>query len=1051
MKCARSITTAILALAPLAALHAAGIPASPAGQSPNPTPTQERTKSAIETEVDVAGLGLGSSARASSVYGPTYAANNAIDGRWSVEQTDKWNSAQGAPGPHWLVIDLGAERIIHKVVIYHEGVVGDGEAFNTRDFQIQRGGGPDGTWTDLVPPVRGNEQDVTVHPFAPTPLRYLRLLVTRGERDGNAYARIYEVQLFAKTDTLPPAVRDAALALAGKLNNVHFPDYFQPGHIGIISASHQDIAWMNSIDRCVEQRDEEVISPALKLLWSNPAYRYSVEDTLSLMEYLGRHPDRKGEISNFMREGRLEWGGTYNLSYESLYAGESLVRQTYYGRRWIEKTLPGCDTVTAFSPEPPARALQMPQILARSGIKYLLVSRLESGYYDWQSPDGSSVRVWSPGHYAAQRALLQGSQEKALNALATEMQKREPYYQEKHVPPIFPCYVCDDSMRPTDFSRLILGWPVSAPTLGYMTIAEMMNAVAAGKPDIPRITGERPNVWVYIHGPTHHLAVSAMREAAGLLPAAETFAAFNALLAGSFASYPSAQFDEAWKAHIYPDHGWGGYYGELTDQTFLEKEEFACDSARRILDGALSGIAGRVKTEEKLGEPVVVFNPLSWQRSDPVTIDRPAARIVDATGREVPSQWVDGGKRMFIAAGVPALGYRTFYAQKERTPVPAVSGASNSFENAFYRITLTGGGVHSIYDRQLGKELLRGGKFLGGELFTMQSNGNGAGEFTEVQQPTMEMWENVGRYAPPWKRIESGPVRTVFELVLPQREQKLRHCSLQQQLIVYETIKRIDFEVSLIGWDGTPMREFRLAFPINMDRGQVSYEVPMGVVEVGKSELAGAAGDMYKQLCRDVRPREVQNWIDASGGGFGVTLSSDVAVCDYVDPTDAPVGYPVLQPILLASRRSCHGWGNWYLQPGDHHYRFSLTSHAGGWQNGWRAGIQANRPLLAVVGSHRRADASLPAEKSFLGIDAPNVMVTTVKKCEDNSSLVVRCVEMEGKDTAAQITLPLPVSHAEEVNLIEEGGKPLRADDRTVPVQIGHNAIETVKLSLGKP
>jgi hypothetical protein len=34
----------------------------------------------------------------------------------------------------------------------------------------------------------------------------------------------------------------------------------------------------------------------------------------------------------------------------------------------------------------------------------------------------------------------------------------------------------------------------------------------------------------------------------------------------------------------------------------------------------------------------------------------------------------------------------------------------------------------------------------------------------------------------------------------------------------------------------------------------------------------------------------------------------------------------------LASRRSCHGEGNWYLQEGDHHYRFSVTSHAAGWR-----------------------------------------------------------------------------------------------------------------------
>ena len=51
-------------------------------------------------------------------------------------------------------------------------------------------------------------------------------------------------------------------------------------------------------------------------------------------------------------------------------------------------------------------------------------------------------------------------------------------------------------------------------------------------------------------------------------------------------------------------------------------------------------------------------------------------------------------------------------------------------------MTFGPGGLKSIFDKELGRELLNTGKFLGFEVFTMQSVGSGAGEFGRVQQPT---------------------------------------------------------------------------------------------------------------------------------------------------------------------------------------------------------------------------------------------------------------------------------------------------------------------------
>ena len=105
-----------------------------------------------------------------------------------------------------------------------------------------------------------------------------------------------------------------------------------------------------------------------------------------------------------------------------------------------------------------------------------------------------------------------------------------------------------------------------------------------------------------------------------------------------------------------------------------------------------------------------------------------------------------------------------------------------------------------------------------------------------------------------------------------------------------------------------------------------------------------------------------------------MTLSSSVAVADYVDPTDNPVDYTVLQPILLASRKSCHPLGNDFFQPGDHFYHFSLTSHPAGGRTREEFGLSANEPLVAVYNPIAYSDAAIPEQYSFVSVDNPNVI-----------------------------------------------------------------------------
>jgi alpha-mannosidase len=172
-------------------------------------------------------------------------------------------------------------------------------------------------------------------------------------------------------------------------NNLHF-----------VISTHQDIAWMDSPEQCIKDRDEKILTPTLEILKADTNYRFDLEDVLFLREYVERHPDRKEDLRKFIAEGRLGVGASYNQPYEDLFSGEMLVREFYAGRKWLRKNFPGCDTRIYWNPDVPGRTLQMPQIMQKAGVRYLLISRFEKGLYAWSSPDGSAVLTFSPGHYA---------------------------------------------------------------------------------------------------------------------------------------------------------------------------------------------------------------------------------------------------------------------------------------------------------------------------------------------------------------------------------------------------------------------------------------------------------------------------------------------------------------------------------------------------------------------------------------------------------------------------------------------------------------------------
>ena len=126
----------------------------------------------------------------------------------------------------------------------------------------------------------------------------------------------------------------------------------------------------------------------------------------------------------------------------------------------------------------PDAHLQSPQILEKAGIKYLFVSRMKEGFFNWYSPDGTRILTYSPGNYGW--ALLvykyfEGDAITALQKLHEVLKNWNDYYASHNLPPHYAVIISTDAGGPKDYSKIIGEWNEIAKStrFGYSSFAAL--------------------------------------------------------------------------------------------------------------------------------------------------------------------------------------------------------------------------------------------------------------------------------------------------------------------------------------------------------------------------------------------------------------------------------------------------------------------------------------------------------------------------------------------------------------------------------------------------
>ncbi|MBN1350019.1 hypothetical protein JXJ21_11460 [candidate division KSB1 bacterium] len=400
---------------------------------------------------------------------------------------------------------------------------------------------------------------------------------------------------------------------------------------------------------------------------------------------------------------------------------------------------------------------------------------------------------------------------------------------------------------------------------------------------------------------------------------------------------------------------------------------------------------------------------------------------------------------IFVAHDIPALGYKCYCLKsspKKPTPPHALDQSGRSIENKFYKIViaLNSGGLFSIYDKELGCELVDGfAKYRINQLFARCA-----------QTQRINILENIVI-----RKEQRGSVG--ISLVITGHMEGCPLCV--QEIMLYNEIKRIDFTNRIIK-DSTPLQEIYFAFPFQVKAPVFHYESALNVIEPLKDAFPGAHSDA----------NAVQSWIGIANDEIGITWASQdapiVRIGDlwqgYVSqahhlfpPHDFGRAFATSEDLTKAHLYSLVMTGNYKtnfgcVQLADMLFRYSVTSHKGNWKNGnsQQFGWSHASKLSSVFMKGQRK-AALPLNSSFCQIEPNHVKMLSMKRAEAGDDIILRFLETQGSETEVMFSLNFArIESAFKTDLEENNVEEVIADEHSVIFNIMPNQIATLRLQI---
>jgi alpha-mannosidase len=856
--------------------------------------------------------------------------------------------------------------------------------------------------------------------------------------------------------------------------------------------SHIDAAWLWPWTETVDVV-KRTFGTALQLLHEYPDYTYT-QSAAQYTEWMAdKYPYLNDEIRQRVKEGRWEIvGGMWVEPDLNMPDGESLVRQLLVGKRYFKDQY-GVDVRIGWNPDSFGYSWQLPQIYKKSGIDYFVTTKLDSNethklpfkLFWWQAPDGSRILTYLPRSY--------GYTSLSPGALAREVEL--PLGVSGLDKFLYLYGVGDHGGGPTrvmldegvkwlnrnsgaipkmrfgpagsffgEVERKIDG---NSPLWNYQSIAKGYTPPTASTEGTVAIPTWRDELYYEFHRGTFTTQANHkrnMRESEEWLLNSEKYAAL-AWLAGD--AYPASQFTESWKKVLFNqfhDLAAGSGIGSIYKDAEKDYEQVRL-ATNAISAKALNTIGGEINTRVVGEVPVLVFNPLAWKRSGLVTVDvqmpgeaagnpvgEAAANltVLDAQDHVVPTTVLsidaqrNRYKLLLSVSDVPSLGYKVVHVVRvskaftsdlisgvncgdaevaKGTNVGVGAPKKLTLENASLRVTVDRetGFITSLYNKKSNFETLSA---PGNQLQTFADKPKCCDAWN-IDPGTLDH-PNILSKADSVGLIENGPLRAAIRVVRSWQKSKF-----VQDITLYSGADQVEV-TNDIDWHETHTL-LKVAFPLAASNNFATYEIPYGTIDRPTTR-----NNSWEETMFEV---PALRWADLGDGRHGFSLINE-----------SKYGYDAKDNVLrLSLLRSPTSPGP-VADQGHHHFTYSLYPHEGDWKQALieRRGYEYNYKLAAMqVYPH---DGSLPSEYSCVSVSPENVLLTAMKKAEDEDGLILRLVEWAGKNGQVKVKVPPGATSAGVTNLMEKAeGSAIRVIDDTVVVPIHPYEILSLRVDYRTP
>ncbi|PSB54072.1 alpha-mannosidase [filamentous cyanobacterium Phorm 6] len=851
--------------------------------------------------------------------------------------------------------------------------------------------------------------------------------------------------------------------------------------IYLVGHAHLDLAWLWPVPETWEAA-ERTFESVLKLQSEFPDLIFC-HSTPALYAWLEEHrPDLFAAIQKQVAVGGWEVvGGMWVEPDLNLISAESMVRQVVYGQRYAKEKFGELMRV-AWLPDTFGFGWQLPQILRGGGVDYFVTQKLRwndstefpYGAFWWEGLDGTKIFSMMSG------AIGESIESVKMASYAFDWQVKTNLPDALWLPG-----VGDHGGGPTrDMLEVAKRWKLSpffprmefAKAVDYLALIEsqFLPEVAATFPendDVPESDNQgnlralefanpsisqlknldslpiwKDELYLEFHRGCYTTRADQKRQnrrCEELLYQAELLSSLATICTG--AVYPKSELESAWKQVLFnqfhdilPGSAIAQVYADA-NLAFAEADR-AC---HQILLKSLDAIAAQISLPsppQPDAQPILIFNPLNWSRSEVVSLPLPdsaglAWQIYDLSGQPLVSQVVKGDRppsqfiMLFCAEDVPAIGYRVFWLCREDSQTVGNAGASPDTENKtdlskltygiaqknalcqethfaapqiileneliLAKIDQETGNLSSIWDKVNHREVLNAAG--GNQLQAFQDNGqywdawNIDPNYQKHQLPAPILKEIC------W--IDRGELRQSLRVVLQIGKSEFCQDYTLEKGSPLLKIKTV------VDWQETHVL-VKAAFGLNVEADFVTCEIPGGAIDRTTKPQTPAEKAKWEV--------PILRWTDISNDGFGVSLLNDCKYgCD-IQPN---------QIRLTLLRGST--WPDEQADVGVSEFTCAVYPHAGNWQDAGtvRQGYELNLPLLVKVfpqlGENR--NKSLPAVGKFLDLSAQNLALMAFKQSDDDANVwILRCYECHGEEAKLELKSDLGLAISQPVNLLEQ-------------------------------